>query len=257
MTPGRAVLGAAVGLVAGVLSGLFGVGGGILMTPGVQVLLGAPPIVALATPLPAIFPTAAAGAMRYRRARALDLRAASWMAAAGTPGAVGGAALAEVIDTHLLLIATAALLAWQAVGILRGRARSDADARPREGRPLAWAATGLAAGIVSGLLGVGGGIVMVPLLAGWLGMPLRRALGTSLAAIVAIVVPGAAVHAINANVDWAIFAALVVGAVPGARIGSAIALGAGERTLRALVGTFLLVVALAYGTSQVVASLRG
>ena len=49
---------------------------------------------------------------------------------------------------------------------------------------------GVAAGFVSGLLGIGGGLVMVPLLAGWLGMPLKRALGTSLAAIVGMVVPG-------------------------------------------------------------------
>ncbi|HEY8018612.1 MAG TPA: sulfite exporter TauE/SafE family protein, partial [Actinomycetota bacterium] len=51
-----------IGLVSGILSGLFGVGGGIVMTPGIQVLLGTAPIVALATPLPVILPTAIAGA---------------------------------------------------------------------------------------------------------------------------------------------------------------------------------------------------
>ncbi|MEA2521170.1 MAG: hypothetical protein QOI81_816, partial [Actinomycetota bacterium] len=61
MTPLDVVVGLAIGLAAGVLSGLFGVGGGIAMTPGVQVLLTTPAITALATPLPVIIPTAITG----------------------------------------------------------------------------------------------------------------------------------------------------------------------------------------------------
>jgi len=63
MTIVQAVLGVLIGLVAGVLSGLFGVGGGIVMTPGIQVLLQTSPIIALATPLPVILPTAFTGAI--------------------------------------------------------------------------------------------------------------------------------------------------------------------------------------------------
>ena len=74
---------------------------------------------------------------------------------------------------------------------------------------------------------------MVPLLAGWLGMPLKRALGTSLLAIVA----------------------LVVGSVPGARLGAAIALGARERTLRVVVGCGLLAVSILYAIEQASAML--
>ena len=73
---------------------------------------------------------------------------------------------------------------------------------------------------MSGLLGIGGGIIIVPLLVGILRMPLKRALGTSLLAIVALVIPGTVVHAALGHIDWAIFAALSVGAVPGARIGA-------------------------------------
>ena len=81
MSPADVAIGVAIGLVSGVLAGLFGVGGGILMTPGIQVLLGTSPIVALATPLPAIFPTALAGALAYRRGGELDTRAAANSAA--------------------------------------------------------------------------------------------------------------------------------------------------------------------------------
>ena len=72
-----------IGLVSGILSGLFGVGGGIVMTPGIQVLLGTAPIVALATPLPVILPTAITGALTYRRAGEIDERAALWMSVPG------------------------------------------------------------------------------------------------------------------------------------------------------------------------------
>ena len=116
-------IGIAIGLVSGVLSGLFGVGGGIVMTPGIQVLLGAPPIVALATPLPVIFPTALTGALAYRRRGEIDMRAAAWLVGPGVVGAALGAWLTGSIDTRLLLIVTAVLLGWQAIAILRKRER--------------------------------------------------------------------------------------------------------------------------------------
>lgn len=251
----EALVGAAIGFVSGVLSGLFGVGGGIVMTPGVQVLLGAPPIVALATPLPAIVPTALTGAVQYRRADEIDLRAAGWMILGGLPASAVGAQLAEIVETHLLLVITAGLLAWQAARLLRG-AGHHAEGTAVGGSAATFVGIGLAAGFVSGLLGIGGGIVIVPLMAGVIGMPLKRALGTSLAAIVVLVIPGTIVHALNDNIDWAIFAALTVGAVPGARLGAFLALGTKERTLRVLVGSFLLVVAIAYGASEAGSLLR-
>jgi uncharacterized membrane protein YfcA len=98
---------------------------------------------------------------------------------------------------------------------------------------------------------------MVPMLAGVMGMPLKRALGTSLLAIVALVIPGTIVHAALRHIDWSVFVALTIGAVPGARIGARLALGTKERTLRLLVGSFLLVVAVAYGISETVTLVRG
>jgi hypothetical protein len=247
-------LGVGIGFASGLLAGLFGVGGGVVMTPGVQVLLGAPPIVALATPLPAIFPTALAGAFSYGRRGELDARAAVWLAGPGLAAAAAGAWLTEVVETSVLLLATAVLLAWQAARILR-QGRRPPKELPRETSSGVLAAIGLVAGLVSGLLGIGGGLVIVPLLAGWLGMPLKRALGTSLLAIVALVVPGTIVHATLGHIDLGIFLALTVGAVPGARLGAGLALGARERTLRLAVGTFLLVIALAYAAGQLLSLL--
>ena len=251
MSPVEATLGVLAGFSAGVLAGMFGVGGGVVSTPAISAIYGVAPVVAVATPLPVIFPTAIVGAETYRRSGQIDLRAAAWISVFGAFAAAAGAALTGIVNGHLLLIVTAVLLAWQAVEVARGATVRQATAQ-REATVWVYAGIGLIAGLASGLLGIGGGIVIVPMLAGWLGMPLKRALGTSLAAIVAIVVPGAAVHAALGHIDWGIALVLALGSVAGARVGARIALGTRERTLRLLVGGFLGLVAVAYGVSQAI-----
>ena len=251
MTTLEAVLIVGIGLIAGILSGMFGVGGGTVMTPGLTAL-GIAPIVAVATPLPVILPTAMMGAFTYHRSGEVDLRAAGWISIPGVVAAGLGAALTRVIDARLLLIATAALLAWQGIEILRGRSRPDSsDERAIPAATLVL--VGIVAGLLSGLLGIGGGIVIVPALAGMLRMPLKRALGTSLVAVVVLVIPGTIVHAALGHLDWTVAAFLAIGAIPGARIGATIALETRERTLRLLVGSFLAIVAIVYATQQIAA----
>jgi uncharacterized membrane protein YfcA len=255
MTPLEAALTVLVGLLAGVLSGLFGVGGGIVMTPGLTTFTGLPAIVAVATPLPVILPTAMMGAFTYHRAGEVDLRAARWIAIPGAVAAVLGALLTQVVDADLLLLLTAALLVWQSVDILRGGSRTTSDVA-REIPVGTLVVVGLFAGSLSGLLGIGGGIIIVPTLAGMLGVPLKRALGTSLTAVVVLAIPGTIVHAVLGNIDWTAALLLAMGSIPGARIGATIALGTRERSLRILVGSFLGLVAVVYGVQQIVALTR-
>jgi uncharacterized membrane protein YfcA len=247
----QALLGILSGLVAGTMSGAFGVGGAILTTPAVQVLLGAPPIIAVGTPLPAIFPTTLAGMHAYRRAGQIDYRAVAWAAPPGALGAGLGALLTKVIDARILLLATAVLIGWQAVRVGWGTEVPHDPARPARPSGLAFSAMGLVAGFASGLLGVGGGIVMVPIMSGILGMPLKRALGTSLVVIAFMVIPGTAVHAALGHINWAIFLWLSIGVIPGAALGSRWAVKVREQTLRRVVAVFLLLVSLSYGAFEV------
>jgi len=233
------------------MAGAFGVGGAILTTPAVQVLLGAPPIVAVGTPLPVIFPTTLSGMQAYRRAGQIDYRAVAWAAPPGALGAAGGALLTKLVDARFLLLATAALIAWQAIRVGLGTTAAPVAGRPARPSPMAFLLMGLVAGFASGLLGIGGGVVMVPVMVGTLKMPLKRALGTSLVIIAFIVVPGTIVHAILGHIDWAIFLWLTLGVIPGAAIGSRWTMRARERTLRLTVATFLMVVAMAYAALEV------
>jgi uncharacterized membrane protein YfcA len=256
VTPLQVGVAIAVGFVAGVLSGMFGVGGGVVTTPAVNTLLGGTAIEAIATPLPVILPTSLVAAYTYGKAGELSIRAAKWASLPGIVGAVSGALLTEVVNTHLLLVITSALMVVTAVQVIRNRPHRTPWVI---GRTPGWryAVIGLAAGVVSGLLGIGGGVIMVPAFTLWVGMPLRRALGTSLLVIALLVIPGTIVHAILGNIDWAIFLALTIGVLPGARLGARIALGVRERTLRMAVGAFLLVVALAYGASELASLAEG
>lgn len=247
----EALLGILSGFVAGVMGGAFGVGGAIITTPAVQVLLGARPIVAVGTPLPVIFPTTLSGMQAYRRAGQIDYRAVRWTAPPGAVGAAGGAYLTRFIDARILLLVTAVLIGWQAVRVGWGKPAIEVPGRPAHPSAKAFLIMGLGAGLFSGLLGIGGGVIMVPVMAGLLRMPLKRVLGTSLVIIAFIVVPGTVVHALLGHIDWSIFLWLTVGVIPGAAVGSRWTIRARERTLRVVVAGVLILVAAAYGGLEI------
>ena len=103
-----------IGLVSGVLSGAFGIGGGIITTPGIRLLLGAAPLVAVGTPLPVIFPSAITGLANYRRQGLLETRTGLWCGAFGSVFAVLGALATRYVGGSTVLLATAALILYTA-----------------------------------------------------------------------------------------------------------------------------------------------
>src|SRR5688500_11896235 len=107
------------------MSGAFGVGGAILMNPAVKVLLGARPIIAVGTPLPVILPATLSGMQAYRRAGQIDYRAVRLAAPPGAIAAAAGAYLTRFVDARILLVITAAAMAWQAVRVGRGKTVVD------------------------------------------------------------------------------------------------------------------------------------
>jgi uncharacterized membrane protein YfcA len=247
----KAILGILTGFVSGTMAGAFGVGGAIISTPAVQVLLGAPAYVAVGTPLPVIFPTTVSGAQAYRRAGQIDWRVVAWAAPPGAAAAAAGAFLTQFINPSGLLLATAVLIGWQAYRVGTGRSTPEIPGHPVRPSGAALAGTGLVAGFASGLLGIGGGVILVPVMAGILGMPLKRTLGTSLVVIAFMVIPGTIVHALLHHINWAIFLWLTLGVIPGAALGSRWTIKAKERTLRIVVSVFLSIVAVLYAALEI------
>ncbi len=258
----------AVGLASGVLAGAFGIGGGLLTTPAITLLLGYPALIAVGTPLPVIIPGALTGGLSYRRRGLADLRAAFVMAAAGTVGSVVGALLTRYVGGAVVLVVTAAVILWAAIDMLVQRradpappavpgesecdeglvaSRTRAPAHPRT-RVLV--AIGTVAGLYSGFLGLGGGFVVVPALMRWAGMPVKRAIGTSLLTIALLAVPGTLSHWYLGHIDWALAALLAVGVVPGAAIGARLTEKASDRAVRLAFALMLAVLGVWLGASQ-------
>jgi uncharacterized membrane protein YfcA len=109
---------------------------------------------------------------------------------------------------------------------------------------------GAISGFVAGLLGVGGGVILVPVLTGLLRFPIKQALGTSLAVVAAQAIPGSVTHWIIGNIDWTIAGGLVLGVIPGARIGSRLAVASEDRKLRAVVAIAMMVLAVVFGGTE-------
>lgn len=105
------------------------------------------------------------------------------------------------------------------------------------------AAIGLVAGLASGYVGVGGGFIMVPLMLSIIGIPMRKASGTSLIAVMILAIPGVIEQGIIGNINYLAGIAIVIGTIPGAVIGARLVTKVLERTLRLLFGCFLIVAA--------------
>jgi len=253
------VLAAAIGFGSGILSGAFGIGGGIVTTPAIRLILGAPALIAVGTPLPVIIPSAIAGALSYRREGLLDVRAGVVLAAAGSLTSVAGAWLTRLAGGTVVLMGTAAFIFVAAADMITqvlrppravaGHATAlDSEgegARPSRSRLalLPLVTIGALTGLYSGFFGLGGGFVLVPLLTRWLRVPLKHAIGTSLVAVSLLAIPGTITHALLGHVDWSIVLPLALGVVPGAVVGARLTLGARESRVRIAFATLLVLVA--------------
>jgi len=260
------VLTTIAGFATGVLSGMFGVGGAVVSTPAIRAL-GATPIAAVASTLPSIIPGAISGALRYARDGLVEFQVAAWTAGAGIFAAVGGALLTDFVpgNGHPLMLLTAGLIAFSAYRLGRPVRRVEepadvavegaTDAGPgaelsahgaRHTERWRLVLIGLGAGGLSGLLGIGGGLVLVPLFTGWVRLPIKVALGTSLACVAVLAIPGTITHMLLGHIDWLYALPLCIGVVPGARLGSHLAIRSSDRSLRLIVGFGLGTIAMIY-----------
>jgi uncharacterized membrane protein YfcA len=268
--PLRDALTVVLGIGTGVLSGLFGVGGGVISQPGMR-LLGLGPLAVIGTALPVIIPGAASGAFRYVREQLIVWPAVVATVPIGLGAAVLGSVASERVpgEGHLLQLVTAGLLGLSSYRMGRVSpaeapdeplAETDAPEAPEhhagvlatdEAVPVPrYAAIGAVSGLLSGLLGIGGGVIMVPAFVQLAGIPVKAAIATSLVCVGAFAVPGTITHALQGHVDWRVAIALVGGVIPGARLGAALTIRATDRRLRVTVASFLGATALLYAAGE-------
>jgi uncharacterized protein len=204
-------------LAIGVVLGMLGGGGAILTLPMLVYALGVEPKSAIATSLFVVGSTSLVATAINARSRVVEWRVGLTFGLAAMAGAFGGGRLASLIPAPLLLIVFAVMMLVTAIAMLKGRSEASASAGGlAPGRVLA---LGAGVGILSGLVGAGGGFLIVPALAIFGGLTMRKAIATSLFVIALQSFAGFAGHIGHATLDWTVIAvvtsASVVGMVAG------------------------------------------
>jgi hypothetical protein len=245
-----------IGVAAGVFAGLFGIGGGIIIVPSLILLAGFPLVKATGTSLAAILlPVGILGVIAYVKAKVIDLRASAWIAAGLLVSVAVGAWLANSLSVGImrrLFAAFCLYVSWNFIDPVRrvrqwrGRpvaAKPEPEADPH---PSPWPllGIGLLAGVMAGMFGIGGGNVIVPLLALALHYPAKRAIATSLGAILfPFGIPGVLYYHHAGNLDLAAAAWIAGGLFVGTVFGALITISLPGRTVKLLYGVFLIFVA--------------
>jgi uncharacterized membrane protein YfcA len=230
------------GLVAGTFGALVGVGGGVIMVPALILLFGMPIIYAIPASLAAVVATATGGTARYLREGHADAPLAVRAACVSVIGALIGVKLAVRTPEQALEVAFSILLfviAWR-------MARPGSEAGHNDHPPSFWRAAGLfgGAGLIAGLLGVGGGILNVPAIRLALQRSMLAAVATSTMIIAFTASVGALAFASAGYVQWPVAAGCATGAFFGGRLGALLAPRIPRRGLQLIFAFVLFYVAM-------------
>jgi len=260
----------AIGLLTGLLSGTFGVGGGIVCTPMLRLIMHLDAHMAIGTTLALIVPTSVAGAVNYVKEKLVDLNMVKLLVLPAIIGTLIGAALTLQVQGRTLMLLFAALITLAAVDLLSGfsnklkqQAATKAELELNQAvqadlvqsdlvqagaisKKLSWLKVfpvGLLTGLLAGFFGVGGGFILIPILLAVYGMSAKSAFGTSLLVVACLSVPGTIAHSISHHVQFLLVLVMVLGAVPGSMIGSKLALRLKDSLLKRAFGAIMLAMA--------------
>ena len=265
-----------LGGLVGFLSGMFGVGGGFLITP-LLLFIGVPATVAVATGANQVVASSVSGVLAQLRRKAVDFRMGSVLTAGGFVGSAGGAVVFEwmarrgqidlfvqlsyvvflgLVGAMMLQESLRAMIRARRVGVPQVRRSHVHSWVHRMPLKVKFRASGLyvsvippmvvggLVGFLSAIMGVGGGFIMVPAMIYLLGMPTKVVVGTSLFQIIFVTAFTTLVHALNHHsVDMLLALVLIVGGVIGAQIGARVGFRLKAEQLRILLALLVLAVA--------------
>lgn len=236
-------IGYALAAVIGLSLGILGGGGSILTVPIFVYAMGYAPKVAVAMSLPVVGVTSLVGAIGHWRAGTFDLRAALAFGPIAMIGALAAARLSRHVPGLVQLTLLGIIMLVAAVVMLRGSSTelSGNAARPRQ--PLLLGAAGLGVGIVTGLVGIGGGFLFVPALVLLAGLPIKTAVGTSLLVIAMNTAAGALGYQTQVDIPWTVVGIFSAIAIAGSLAGARVVAYVPQRALRRVFAYFLFAMA--------------
>ena len=235
---------AAIGLAAGFLSGLFGVGGGILIVPALVLAARFEQKLAAGTSLAAIVPTSLVGVVSYAMGGHVDWLAALLLAAGAIGGAQLGSLLLDRLPRRIIQWAFIGFFVVVIVSLFLVIPSRDSTIEITVVSGVGLVILGLVVGVLSGLLGIGGGVVFVPLLVLLFGASDLIAKGTSLLVMVPTAVSGTIANSLRKNVDLPAAIAIGLAACTTTALGAHIAGLVSPQTANILFAVFLVLVVL-------------
>jgi uncharacterized protein len=238
----------AIGTVASVFGSLVGLGGGFVIIPVLRLAFGVPAAEAAGTSLVMVLANTAAASVRYLRHGSVDVRLAVPIAIGAVPGSIAGVVAVQHFSNVAFDVAYGAVLVMNAALVLRQR-----NATPRSGAERTFAhdprvglAAGFGVGFFSSLFGIGGGVVMIPLLLIAARMAPHVVTATSSLVITVTAPVGVIAHAVGGDVDWALALPLVLGGLVGGSIGPSIAKRISSPRLTTLLAVALMLAAVGF-----------
>lgn len=233
-----------IGGAVGFLGGLFGKGGSAIATP-MLAAIGIPPIVAVASPLPATIPGTLAASLAYWQAKLVDLRFWRNSVLIGIPATVAGALATIWISGHVLVQATDVIIAGLGLRfLLRPGAPDEAGTEHTAG--WRFLAVTVSVGFVAGLLANSGGFLLAPLYVAVLGLPIKKAFASSLLVAAVLAIPGTIVHAALGHIDWYLVAVFGAASIPLSFVGARVALRTQAPLLERIYGGVLAVLGIGF-----------
>jgi uncharacterized membrane protein YfcA len=230
----------ALAVLIGVTLGLLGGGGSILTVPLLAYVAGMEAKQAIATSLLVVGVTSAVGAVAHARAGRVQWRTGLVFGAAGMAGAYTGGLLARFVPGTVLLTGFAVIMIATAIAMLRGRKNAGADGARRPLPMVKIVLEGLVVGLVTGLVGAGGGFLVVPALALLGGLPMPVAVGTSLVVIAMKSFAGLGGYLASVQIDWVMAGAVTAAALVGGVLGTRLTALVNPDALRKAFGWFVL-----------------
>jgi hypothetical protein len=242
------------GAITGIVLGLFGSGGSIIAMPALMYLLNVEAKSAIAMSMGIVAVTATISGWDNWRRGNVDLKVAMWFGLFGVIGTYGGARLGVYTPVQVQLTLFALVMYAAAWKMLQRKKQPVAQLATAGGPPLSEdevisahmghiAAHGVGVGILTGLVGVGGGFLIVPALVLLSGIPMKLAIGTSLVIVAAKSYSGFAGYVGAVPVDWTTMALFTTVTVAGSFIGTRVAHRFSQETLKRSFGVFLVFVA--------------
>lgn len=237
------LLAIALSSLIGISLGLLGGGGSILTVPILIYALGVEEKSAIASSLLVVGTTSLVASIQHARAGNVVWRVALVFAGAGMVGAFLGGKLAKFLPASMLLVLFAVIMFGTAIAMWRGRKATTVVEQPASLPLPKIIAEGIVVGVVTGLVGAGGGFLVVPALALLGGLPMPKAVGSSLVVIALKSFAGFAGYASHVTVDFKLVGIVTGAAVAGSFVGSALAKRVPPESLRKGFAVFVLVMA--------------